>query len=163
MAKPVISLLITGGLLIAAIVPFFNIQTGFAGITTYPDELESKQAFLVLDEKSSFGEVTPAEIVIEGDIASPAVQAGIERLKAFLATAAVFGELRELEVSDSGRIALLAVPVEGDTSAEISNAAVTRLDDIYVEEAFAGTGAKIYVSGETAFNMEFFNVSKDSA
>ena len=51
MAKPVISLLITGGLLIAAIVPFFNINTGFAGISTYPDKLESKQAFLVLDEK----------------------------------------------------------------------------------------------------------------
>ena len=68
-----------------------------------------------------------------------------------------------LAVSDSGRIALLAVPVEGDTSGEVSIAAVTRLDEIYVEEAFAGTGAEIFVSGETAFNMEFFNVSKDSA
>ena len=163
MARPVISLLVTGGLLIAAIVPFFNMTTGFAGISTYPDKLESKQAFLVLDEKFSFGEVTPAEIVIEGDIASPAVQAGIERLKVFLAADDAFSEPRELEVSDSGRIALLAVPVAGDTSGEASIAAVTRLDEIYVEEAFAGTGAKIYVSGETAFNMEFFNVSKDSA
>ena len=163
MAKPVISLLVTGGLLIAAIVPFFNIQSGFAGISTYPDSLESKQAFLVLDDKFSFGEVAPAEIVIEGDIASPAVQGGIERLKAFLATDDAFGESRELEVSDSGLIALLAVPVEGDTSGEVSIAAVTRLDDIYVEEAFAGTGAEIYVSGETAFNIEFFNVSKNSA
>ena len=58
---------------------------------------------------------------------------------------------------------MLAVPVEGDTSGEVSIAAVTRLDDIYVEEAFEGIGAKIYVSGETAFNMEFFNVSKNSA
>ena len=101
--------------------------------------------------------------MIEGDIASPAVQAGIERLKTLLATDDAFGEPRELEVSDSGRIALLAVPVEGDTSGEVSIAAVTRLDDIYVEEAFEGIGAKIYVSGETAFNMEFFNVSKNSA
>ncbi|HIN38219.1 MAG TPA: hypothetical protein EYM77_11315 [Dehalococcoidia bacterium] len=101
--------------------------------------------------------------MIEGDIASPPVQAGIERLKTLIATDDAFGEPRELEVSDSGRIALLAVPVEGDTSGEVSIAAVTRLDDIYVEEAFEGTGAKIYVSGETAFNMEFFNVSKNSA
>ena len=163
MAQPVISLLITGGLLIAAIVPFFSINTGFAGISTFPDKLESKQAFLVLDEKFSFGEVTPAEIVIEGDIASAEVQAGIERLKVFLAADDAFSEPRELEVSDSGRIALLAVPVEGDTSGEISIAAVTRLDDIYVEEAFAGTGAEIFVSGETAFNREFFDVSKNSA
>ena len=162
-AKPIISLLLTSGLLIALIIPFFSINTGFAGISTYPDKLESKQAFLVLDEKFSFGEVTPAEIVIEGDIASPAVQAGIERLKEFLATDDAFGPPRDLVVSDSGRIALLAVPVAGDTSGEASIAAVTRLDEIYVEEAFAGTGAKIYVSGETAFNIAFFNVSKDSA
>jgi len=163
MAQPVISLLVTGGLLIAAIVPFFSINTGFAGISTYPDKLESKQAFLVLDEKFSFGEVTPAEIVIQGDIASPAVQAGIEHLKELLAEDDAFSAPRELEVSDSGTIALLAVPVAGDTSGEISIAAVTRLDDIYVEEAFAGTGAEIFVSGETAFNKGFFNVSSNSA
>ena len=66
---------------------------------------------MVLDKKCSFREVTPAEIVIEGDITSPAVQAGIERLKTFLATDDAFSEPWELEVSDSGRIALLAVPV----------------------------------------------------
>ena len=163
MAKPVISLMVTGGLLIAAIVPFFDMNTGFSGISTYPDELESKQAFLVLDEKFSFGEVTPAEVVIEGDIASPAVQAGIERLRELLAGDDAFGEPRELEVSDSGRIALFAVPVAGDTSGVASIAAVTRLDELYVEEAFAGSGANIYVSGETAFNIAFFDVSKDSA
>ena len=32
MAQPIISLLLTGGLLIALIIPFFNINTGFAGI-----------------------------------------------------------------------------------------------------------------------------------
>ncbi len=165
MAQPVISLLLTGGLLIALIIPFFSINTGFAGISTYPDELESKQAFTTLDEKFSFGEVTPAEIVIRGDIASAPVQAGIERLKELLATdvAGAFGEPRELEVSDAGTLALLAVPVAGDTSGEFSIDAVTRLDELYVEEAFAGTDTEIYVTGETAFNIEFFNISSSSA
>ncbi len=164
MAQPALSLLLTGGLLIAAIVPFFSINTGFAGISTFPDELESKQAFLVLDEKFSFGEVTPAEIVIEApDVNAPAVQAGIERLKELLAADSAFSEPRELEVSTDGTIGLLAVPVEGDTSGEISIAAVTRLDEQYVEEAFTGSGATIYLSGETAFNMKFFSVSSDSA
>ncbi|MDA1127961.1 MAG: MMPL family transporter [Chloroflexi bacterium] len=163
-AHPVLSLLITSGLLIALIVPFFSINTGFAGISTYPDELESKQAFLTLDEKFSFGEVTPAEIVIRGDIASAPVQAGIERLKVLLATdpEGAFGDPRELEVSDAGTLALLAVPVAGDTSGEFSIAAVTRLDEVYVEQAFAGTDTEIYVTGETAFNIEFFKISSDS-
>ena len=44
MARPVISLLFTGGLLIAAIVPFFSINTGFAGVSSFPEELETKRA-----------------------------------------------------------------------------------------------------------------------
>ncbi len=165
MAQPIIALLLTGGLLIALIIPFFTINTGFAGISTYPDELESKQAFLTLEEKFSFGEVTPAEIVIRGDIESAPVQAGIERLKGLLASdvEGAFGEPRDLVVSDEGKLALLAVPVAGDTSGEFSIAAVTRLDEIYVEEAFANTDTTIYVTGETAFNIEFFSVSADSA
>ena len=165
MAQPIIALLLTGGLLIALIIPFFTINTGFAGISTYPDELESKQAFLTLEEKFSFGEVTPAEIVIRGDIESAPVQAGIERLKEFLASdvEGAFGAPRELVVSDEGKFALLAVPVAGDTSGEFSIAAVTRLDEVYVEEAFANTDTTIYVTGETAFNIEFFSVSADSA
>ncbi len=165
MAQPIIALLLTGGLLIALIIPFFTINTGFAGISTYPDELESKQAFLILEEKFSFGEVTPAEIVIRGDIESAPVQVGIERLKELLASdvEGAFGEPRDLVVSDEGKLALLAVPVAGDTSGEFSIAAVTRLDEIYVEEAFANTDTTIYVTGETAFNIEFFSVSADSA
>ncbi|PKB59640.1 MAG: hypothetical protein BZY83_00805 [SAR202 cluster bacterium Casp-Chloro-G2] len=164
MAWPVVSLIVTSGLLIAAIVPFFSINTGFAGISTFPDELESKQAFLTMDEKFSFGEVTPAEVVIVADdVRAPAVQAGIARLIELLAADDAFSAPRELIISDSGTVALLAVPVAGDTSGEQSIGAVTRLDDIYVEEAFAGTGAKIYVTGETAFNREFFNVSSNSA
>ncbi|MCH8298025.1 MAG: MMPL family transporter [Chloroflexi bacterium] len=163
MARPVISLLLSGGLLIAATVPFFSINTGFAGVSTLPDKLESKQAFLVLDEKFSFGEVAPVEIVIQGDIDSPAVQAGIDRLRVLLADDGAFGEPRDLVVSDSGTVALLAVPVSGDPSGDASIAAVTRLDDLYVKEAFAGTATKIYVTGETAFNIEFFNISARSA
>lgn len=163
MAQPVISLLLSGGVLIAATVPFFGINTGFAGVSTLPDKLESKQAFLVLDEKFSFGEVAPAEIVIQGDIDSPTVQAGINRLRVRLAGDDAFGEPRPLEVSPSGNVALLAVPVAGDPSGDASIAAVTRLDDIYVEEAFAGTDTNIFVSGETAFNIEFFDISARSA
>ena len=54
-------------------------------------------------------------------------------------------------------------PVAGDPSGDASIAAVKRLDDIYVEEAFAGTDTNIFVSGETAFNIEFFDISARSA
>ena len=70
MRQPVISILLAGGILVAAIVPFFDIKTGAAGVSTFPDGIESKEAFLILDKEFSAGEVTPADIVIDGDISS---------------------------------------------------------------------------------------------
>ena len=66
-------------------------------------------------------------------------------------------------MSDAGTLAVLAVPVAGDTSGKFSIAAVTRLNESYMEEAFAGTDTEIYVTDETAFNIEFFNISSESA
>ena len=84
MRQPLISLILGGGLLIAALVPFFDINTGSAGVSSMPDGIESKEGFLVLDQKFSAGEATPAEIVIDADIDSQPVQSGIERLIAAL-------------------------------------------------------------------------------
>ena len=81
MKRPVVSLLVAGGLLIAVAVPVLDLSTGFAGVSTLPDDFGSKQGFDILDEKFSAGNVTPAEIVIEGQINSPSVQAAIEALK----------------------------------------------------------------------------------
>ena len=82
MARPIISFVLAAGLLIAATSAYFTINTGFAGVSTFPDDLESKQAFLVLDEHFEAGRISPIEVVIDGPIDNPAVMAGIERLRA---------------------------------------------------------------------------------
>ena len=68
MRQPLISLIVAGGLLIAALIPFFDISTGTAGVSTMPDSIESKAGFLILDEKFSAGEATPAEIDTVADL-----------------------------------------------------------------------------------------------
>ena len=165
MAQPVISLILVVGLLVAASIPFLGIRTGFAGISTLPDRIESKQAFQILDEKFSSGEVTPAEIIIEGEINSPEVQAGIERLMARMARdeEQAFATPRPLEVNDAGDLALLSVPVAGDTADDASLDAVKRLRSQYIPDAFNGVPAEVHVTGDTAFNIDFFKLAKDSA
>ena len=44
MRQPLISLILGGGLLVAAMIPFFDINTGSAGVSTMPDGIESKGA-----------------------------------------------------------------------------------------------------------------------
>ena len=102
MRQAAISLLLAGGILAAARVPFFDINTGAAGVSTFPDGIESKEAFLILDKEFSPGEVTPVEIVIDGDISSEPVQAGIDRLTDTLKEDEAFGAPRPLRVNDAG-------------------------------------------------------------
>ena len=165
MAQPVISLILVVGLLVAASIPFFGIHTGFAGISTLPDDIESKLAFQILDEKFSSGEVTPAEILIEVEINSPEVQAGIERLMTAMAEdpEQSFAPPRPLEINDAGNLALLSVPVAGDTANDASLDAIKRLRSQYIPAAFNGVPAEVHVTGDTAFNIDFFKLSQDSA
>ena len=163
MRQPVISLVLASGLLIAATVFFFGINTGAAGVSSFPDGIESKEGFLILDEKFSAGEVTPAEIVIDGDIDSPAVQDAIQRLAAILIADPEFAIPRPLIVEDGGKLALFTVPVAGDSASKKAQSVIKKLRAEYIPDAFEGVPAKVYVTGETAKNIDFFQMAKDAA
>ena len=163
MGQPLISLALAGGLLIAAVVFFFDIKTGASGVESFPDGIESKEGFQILDQEFSAGEVSPAEIVIDGDISSEEVQAAIARLTAVLETDASFAQPKPLTISEDGELALLAVPVAGDSSSQATINAVKRLRSEYVPLAFQGVSAEVFVTGETALNIDFFAMAKDAA
>ncbi|MEE9325039.1 MAG: MMPL family transporter [Dehalococcoidia bacterium] len=161
MRYPVISIVVAAGLLIAGAIPYFDINTGFAGVSTLPDRFQSKKGFLILEEEFSFGLVTPAEIVIDGQIDSQPVQSGIESLKALLDSDAAFDGLSSLEVNDSGDLALLSIPVAGDPAGQEAIQAIRRLRNQYIPQAFSGVQADVLVTGETAFNVDFFDLTDD--
>ena len=163
MRQPLISLIVAGGLLIAATVPFFDINTGTSGVSTMPDGIESKEGFLILDEKFSAGEATPAEIVIDGDVDSQPVQLGIERLKDALEGDSFFSQPRELQVNEQRDLGFLLVPVAGDATSVATQDAIKRLRDTHIPASFAGVNATVLVTGEAAFNTDFFDVANNAA
>ena len=163
MKQPVISLLLAGGLLIAILIPFFGIKTGTSGVSTMPDGIESKEGFLILDEKFSAGEATPAEIVIDGDIDSPAIQSAIDGLIVALEAETLFAPPRPLEVNEAGDLAVLRVPIDGDPVSVETQEGIKRLRGIYIPGAFDGVPATVVVTGEAAFNLDFFEVADNAA
>jgi RND superfamily putative drug exporter len=159
MRRPALSLLASVTILIASAIPVTSIETGFAGVSTLPDSFDSKQGFVLLDEEFGYGETVPAEIVIDGEISSPAVQGGIVRLRELLAANPSFGRVSELIQNDAGDLGLLRAPLAGDASSEEANDAIRTLRDDYVPEAFGGTGAEVLVGGITAENVDFFDIT----
>ncbi len=162
MGRPVISLFVSAGLLIALAVPYFDLNRGFADIGTLPEDLQSRQGFDILDQEFSTGRVSPAEVVIDGPANSPAVLAAIERLKQRLATDSAFAAPLAPSVSQDGTVTLLPVPVNGEPSGAEAVAAIKRLRRQHIPQAFQGVAeAKVYVAGDTAFSMDFFRLISD--
>ena len=156
MHRPVVALVVGAGLLGAAAFSAFDMRTGFSGVSTVPDELESKQAFTTLARDFPGGLSAPVEVVVDGPIASPPVQAGIERLRVRL-EADRFLASSQLEVNPAGDLALVSASLRGDPNSKAAVQAVERVRDDYVPDAFPpSSGAQVYVGGATAFNKDFF-------
>ena len=75
----------------------------------------------------------------------------------------VFGRLRDLEVSPDATVAALVVSVAGGSVSKVTVDAIKRLRSEYVPGAFQGVPAEVYVTGETAFNIDFFDIADRAA
>ena len=159
MRYPILSFLAAGGVMVAAALPALDINTGFNGVDSLPDGVQSKDAFFILEEEFSFGVVSPMEIVIDGDASSEAVVSGIEALSEMLAADPDFVGEPRIRVNADGDLTLVSVAVAGEPASDEAIDALRRLRTDYLRAAFADAGAEILVTGETAFNDDFFEIT----
>jgi RND superfamily putative drug exporter len=157
--RPAVSLAVAGGVLLALAIPVFGMEIGTNGVSTLPDRLASKQGFIALQR--NFRDVTtdPVEVVAVDGRASERV---LIRLGERLAADPRFGP-GDVRVSPSGDVAVLRITVRGDSASSEAVAAVRDLRSDIVPESFAGTGAKVYVGGDTAENIDYFDSVIDPA
>lgn len=159
-ARPVISVILSGGILVSATLPVFNINLGSVGISTLPAESNPRHAFDVLNREFSDGVLT-ADIVIDApNVNSPEVQAGIDELTAALDGDGFFGAAT-LEKNQAGDLALLTVAMPGDFSSSESKAALERLRSDYIPSAFSDGTADVYVGGPTAETVDSVETQRE--
>ena len=157
MRRPVVSLVAAVGLLLAAAVPVLSLESGTAGISTLPDRFESKQGFLLLNREFPGQTTDPVSIVVEGDSASPQVRAAVEELQAELGQRRIFGDATT-ETSPDGGLVVLTVPVAGDAVSTAAVDAVRDLRNDVIPATFAGAGAEAFVGGDTAEEIDYYDV-----
>ena len=156
--RPVISLVVTVAVLLTAAAATLGIKTGQSGISTFPEGIRSRDGYVVLEREFSYGLVSQAAVVIDGQTNSQPVQEGIDKLQATIATDSSFGPPR-LTVAESSNLAVLSIPVNGAPSSDTAVSAVRRLRATYIPDAFAGVPAEVLVGGATAFNIDFFDLT----
>lgn len=157
MRHPLLSFTISAGMLVLASIPYFSINTGFSGVSTMPDSLQSKQAFVILDREFSAGLIAPAQVVIDGDVSGPEVQEAITRFQASIAGDPAYGAM-QYETNEAGDLAVLAVPITGDPNSKAAESAVRELRNNHVPSAFSEIPVDVLVGGDIASNIDGFDM-----
>lgn len=159
-ARPAVSIVLTGSLLLAAALPVLRMNLGSVGISSLPEDSGMRHAFDVINAEFSSSVLT-ADVVIDSQhLGSPAVQAAIAELSASLKADPFFGE-QVLETNAAGDLALLSVAMPGDFSSDSSREALERLRGDYIPAAFAGVEARVVVGGPTAETVDAVQTQRD--
>jgi uncharacterized membrane protein YdfJ with MMPL/SSD domain len=154
MRRPVLSLVLAAGLLLALALPLLALDPGTSGAATLPDRFESKQGYLLLREEFPKRSTEPVEIAVAGDVREPATERALTRLEQELARRPIFGE-PIVEANEAGTVARVTVPVADNPDGERAIAAVRELRDEVVPRAFADADAQVYVGGDTAEELDY--------
>jgi RND superfamily putative drug exporter len=177
MARPWVWLILAASFMLALSIPFWaqpnpvddsrGIRTGFSGISTIPNDIQTKQAFNVLVSKfPKVGQQSTTDVVIPGAATDPDVQQGIGALEEAAADDPAFGPPQDPIASSDGSITLIRFPMAGaaaDSSGEVALSGIHNMRDRYVPQAF-GTDSGVLVGGEppggnTATVVDFFDIS----
>jgi putative drug exporter of the RND superfamily len=156
-ARPVLGLVVSAGLLLTLAVPVTGLERGFAGISTLPDRFPAKQGLIALEASFPGATTEPARVVIDGQVNAPEVRAAIHRLRRDLEGRSRFGPAT-LEENDAGDLAVLSVPMGADAESAQAYAAVRQLRQELIPAAFAGVDAQVLVTGDTAENLDYFAI-----
>ncbi len=157
MRRPALALVVGVGILLLCAYPALDMRTGVSGVNSFPNDFESKQGFAVLEGQFSAGGVNPVEVVVDGEAASTAVKTAMTRLTQELAGDPAFGEV-QIQTAESGDLALLTVPVNGDAVGSLALDKVRELRSTLIPQAFDGTEASVYVTGQTAGNLDYIDI-----
>ena len=169
---PVVSILVIGIPMVFVTLFYFDVgvlgmngvKTGLNDVNTFPESSKTKEAFILLEEEFSVGEVSPAgvlspaEIVIDGDVSDPRVQEAIAKLQLSIVESPEFPVPPALQVNDAGDLALLTLPFPGESTSRAATEDMAMLREELIPAAFDGVPAEVYVGGLTAESADFYGI-----
>jgi len=156
--RPAFSLVLVGGVMVAAAAPVLGLHIGESGVTTLPANMPSREGYEALQRYFPSQDPYPVEIVAVGGTST--VRGDLTKLASVLATDRSFGP-GVIQTSSNRRLLALTVPITGDAVSSRDVAAVRDLRQHLIPAAFAGSAAKVYVGGQTADTVDYFDaVSK---
>jgi putative drug exporter of the RND superfamily len=152
--RPALSLAVAAAAMLAAASPVFGLHIGANGVSTLPSSLPSRQGYDLLQRAFPVQNPEPVRIVVVGGDPTT-VRGDLILLNRRLAAEGSFGK-GSIQAGGRG-VALLTSPVRGDPVGGAAVSAVRDLRANVIPSMFSDTGAKVYVGGTTAENVDYFD------
>jgi putative drug exporter of the RND superfamily len=153
--RPALSLVISVGFMLLLAAPIFGLHIGANGVDTLPSSLPSKQGQVLLQRYFPVESPVPVEIVAVGGDPSR-VHDDLVRLDRKLTAGGKFGP-GKIQRSSLENVQLLTSPLGGDAAGGPAVSAVRDLRANVIPSVFGDSGAKVYVGGTTAENVDYFD------
>ena len=152
--RPALWLAVAVAGMLAAASPIFGLHIGANGVATLPNSLPSKQGYTLLQREFPAQSPLPVNVVAVGGGGS--ARSDLGRLQRKLAADPRFGR-GTVQTSRIEDASLLTVPVRGDSAGSSAVSAVRDLRKHVIPSVFADSPANVYVGGETAENVDYFD------
>jgi RND superfamily putative drug exporter len=159
--RPVVALVLAGGLLLAAASPVLSMHTKLPGFTDMPAQLPIVKTYKAVI-KAFPGAPTPADVVVRApNVRAPAVSAAIGRLERdAIATGVMFRPI-QVRISPDATVADIQIPLAGNGDNAASLAALQTLRGTVLPDTLGTVGGVDYaVAGLTAGTHDFNTLMK---
>jgi uncharacterized membrane protein YdfJ with MMPL/SSD domain len=162
--RPVLSVVLAGGLLLAIAAPALTLHTAEPGIDTYPESLGVMKTYSRLQAAFPGTEI-PADVVIKAaDVNSAEVRQAIGQLEQRAIATGLMQEPIIVDVNADATVANVAIPIAGKGNDGPSNAALAALRGEIVPETVGRIpGAEVAVGGFAAASKDFNDEMKSVA
>ncbi len=148
LAKPVVSVVLAGGILLALAIPALNMHTINPGAAGLPKSLPIVQTYDRIQAEFPGGPMPAVVAVQADDVTTPAIQGGIKKL---LKTAT---GPTSVSISPDHKVAVVSIPLPGNGTDKTSEEALATLRQTTVPQT-VGKVATAEVTGITAGSKDF--------
>jgi uncharacterized membrane protein YdfJ with MMPL/SSD domain len=154
--RPVVALVVAGGLLLALAYPALDMHTVNPGASALPKDLEVTQVYDRIQAAFPGGPL-PAEVAVQADdVTRPEVQAGIQEMTEQALASGQMSEPINTYTSPDKTVEVVAIPMDGNGTDSVSEAALATLrNDIIPDTIGSVSGVEADVTGMTAGSKDF--------
>jgi len=159
--RPVVAVVLAGGVLVALAIPAFSMHTMNPGIAGLPRNIEVMRTYDKIQAAFPGGPVPAVTVVKAADVTSPEVTKAIADLEQQALASGQLMEPSHIEISPDKTVATVALSIKGDgTDAASERSLNTLREDVVPATVGRLPGAEVAVTGFTAGSKDFNDVMR---